>query len=114
MRQYRDSPSAVTFSRGRVALPPERAVYLAELLRAVAHPLRLRIICLLDREELQVGELAERLDVNQPLVSQALSILRMNRLVAATRHAGTARYRLIEPALHNLLSCIVSCGKGQA
>jgi ArsR family transcriptional regulator len=91
------------------AIPADRAVRLAEMLRAVAHPLRLRIIALLCREETNVGELATRLAAAQAIVSQQLRILRMSRLVDVTRGGGEARYRLAEPHLRDLIRCMESC-----
>jgi ArsR family transcriptional regulator len=87
----------------------ERAGRLAEMLRAVAHPLRLRIIALLCGQETNVNTLAERLPAAQAIVSQHLRILRMSRLVEVTRAGGEARYRLAEPHLVDLIRCVESC-----
>ncbi len=92
-----------------VADDPERAEHAAEILKAVAHPLRLRLVALLCEEDLHVNALAERLGAPPAIVSQQLRILRMNRLVEAERDAGLARYRLVEPQLRNLVRCIGSC-----
>ncbi len=86
-----------------------RAAHLAEVLKAVAHPLRLRIIALLCQGEEHVNALADRLAAPQPVVSQQLRILRSNGLVAATRQDGFARYRLLEPALRELVCCMERC-----
>lgn len=86
-----------------------RAAHVAEVLRAVAHPLRLRIVATLCGGEEHVGALAERLRVPQPIVSQQLRILRSHGLVAATRARGFARYRLTEPALRELVCCMEKC-----
>jgi DNA-binding transcriptional ArsR family regulator len=86
-----------------------RAEHLAEVLKAVAHPLRLRIIALLCDDDEHVNGLAERLRAPQPIVSQQLRILRSHGLVAATREDGFARYRLEEPALRELVCCMERC-----
>jgi DNA-binding transcriptional ArsR family regulator len=91
------------------AIACDRAIRLAEILRAVAHPLRLRIIALLCHEAINVGTLATRLSAAQPIVSQHLRILRMSRLVDVTRGGGEARYRLAEPALRDLIRCMEVC-----
>ncbi len=94
------------------ALPENdaRAERLSEILKAVAHPLRLRIVALLcGQGETHVNGLAERLDAPQPIVSQQLRILRARGLVAATRENGFARYRLAEPALRELVCCMERC-----
>lgn len=84
----------------------------AEVLRAVAHPLRLRIVALLAQGDEIVGRIAERLDAKQAIVSQQLRILRMNGLVHVEREGGTARYSLARPGLRRLLQCVGDCSGG--
>lgn len=97
--------------------PPPRPIdsgsaeHCAEILKAVAHPLRLRIVALLCREELNVNALAEELGVGQAIVSQQLRILRLRRLVVATRAQGFVRYRLAEPQLKVLVGCVGRCAQ---
>ena len=86
-----------------------RAAHAAEVLRAVAHPLRLRIVATLCRGDAHVNALAERLDAPQPIVSQQLRILRGHGLVSARRENGFAWYRLSEPALKDLVCCMEKC-----
>jgi ArsR family transcriptional regulator len=90
---------------------PRRAGHIAEVLKAVAHPLRIRIVAVLCAGEETVGALAERLDAPQPIVSQQLRILRAQGLVAATRQGGFARYRIAEPALNDLVCCMEKCSR---
>ncbi|MGM0576040.1 MAG: ArsR/SmtB family transcription factor [Myxococcota bacterium] len=93
----------------RLVSSPDKAEQIAEVLKAVAHPIRLRIIAILAEEELHVSALAKRLGVGQAIVSQQLRILRMKKLVSATRTNGYARYRLIEPRLRDLVGCMEHC-----
>lgn len=87
----------------------DRAAHLAEVLKAVAHPLRLRIVATLCRREESVTSLAELLAAPQPIVSQQLRILRSQGLVSASRADGFAYYRLAEPALRELVGCMERC-----
>jgi ArsR family transcriptional regulator len=87
----------------------ERAEHCAEILKAVGHPLRLRIVAILCEGDEHVNALAERLDVPQAIVSQQLRILRMRGLVGVTRENGFARYRLVETNLRGLVSCVERC-----
>lgn len=82
----------------------------AEILRAVAHPLRLRILGLLCTQEMSVNAMAELLGAAQAMVSQQLRILRMTQLVDVTREGGGARYRLAEPHIRELIACVDRCG----
>ncbi len=81
----------------------------AELLKAIAHPLRLRIVAILCAGDQNVGGLAERLGVPQAIVSQQLRLLRMRDLVRVRRTSGFARYRLAEPRLRTLVRCLEGC-----
>jgi ArsR family transcriptional regulator len=87
----------------------ERAARIADVLKAVAHPLRLRIVALLCKGETQVNAIADRLGMPQAIVSQQLRILRMHRLVTAERVGGYATYRLLEPRLRQLVTCMEQC-----
>ncbi len=82
---------------------------MAEVLKAVAHPLRLRIVASLCEGEAHVGALAEKLGASQAIVSQQLRILRSHRLVAARRAGGFRRYRLVEQNLKGLVRCMEKC-----
>jgi len=89
----------------------DRAVHLAEVLKAVAHPVRLRIVAILVEGDANVSELAERLGAAQPIVSQQLRILRGHGLVAADRRDGFATYRLVERNLEGLVACMERCAR---
>ena len=82
---------------------------LADVLKALAHHARLRIVAALcDRAETVIG-LSERLAIPQAIVSQQLRILRMSGLVSATRENGFARYSLARPRLRDLIACLEKC-----
>jgi DNA-binding transcriptional ArsR family regulator len=89
---------------------PDRAEQVAGILKALGHPLRIRIVSLLVSDgTCHVGGLAEQLDAPQSIISQHLRILRMQRLVAAERRDGFAWYDLAEPQLVQLLACLEGC-----
>ncbi len=88
-----------------------RAAHVAEVLRAVAHPLRLRIVATLCAGDAHVKGLARRLATTQPMVSQQLRVLRSQGLVAAARQDGFSYYRIAEPALRDLVCCMERCGR---
>lgn len=87
----------------------EKAGKIAEMLKALAHPLRLQILAVLCGGEAHVNALAERLGVNQPLISQQLRILRMNQLVRVEREGGLAVYSLLEPRVIQVIQCMERC-----
>ena len=90
---------------------PERARRVSEVLKAVAHPLRIRIVAILAEGDENVTALAETLEAPQGIVSQQLRILRSQGLVEAVRENGFARYRLIETNLRTLVACMKGCGR---
>jgi DNA-binding transcriptional ArsR family regulator len=69
-----------------------------ELLRSLASPVRLKILCQLSTGELPVGELAARLGVRETLASQHLALLRKDGLVRARREGRSIFYRIASPA----------------
>ncbi len=87
----------------------ERLGRVVDVLKAVAHPVRLRIVAVLREGERNVNSLATVLELNQAIVSQQLRILRMCGLVDVTRQGGFAVYRLAEPHLEELLRCMEAC-----
>jgi len=101
--------SAQTALKTRIPDDADRADHCAGVLKAVAHPLRLRIVAALCQGEEHVNGLAERLGASQAIVSQQLRILRMHDLVEARRRDGFAWYRLLEPNLRSLVACMDRC-----
>ncbi len=80
-----------------------------EMIKALAHPIRLRIVAQLCGGEENVSGLTRFLQEKQSIVSQQLRILRGQGLVAVKRVDGFAVYRIAEPRLRELLSCIEGC-----
>lgn len=98
--------------KGNIVDNEELASRLVEVLRALAHPLRLRLVATLCREPQTVGALSAGLRVRQSMVSQHLAVLRMVGLVEADRTGGTATYSIREPGLRRLVACLADCRQG--
>jgi len=75
----------------------------AQLFRALSHPVRLRILDVLARQEACVCHLTEILGQRQPYVSQQLATLREAGLVADRREGTLIYYRLADDHLASLL-----------
>lgn len=73
-----------------------------EVLRALAEPLRWRIVELLAVEDLCVCHLVEELAVRQPLASHHLRALRQAGLVDSYRHRYWTYYHLRRDVLETL------------
>lgn len=78
----------------------------AEALRVLAHPLRLKIVDLLLHERHSVGALADALGEPQAAVSQHLSQLRDRGVLDVERCGRTAFYFVVHPAADNVIRCI--------
>ena len=83
-----------------------RADEAAELLAAMSNPKRLLILCHLLGQELNVGQLAERVDLAQSPLSQHLAKLRALKLVAARRDGQQVLYRLASDEVVKVLTTL--------
>ena len=75
----------------------------AGFFKALAHPIRIRILELLARQERTVQELQDALQLGQPVVSQQLAVLRANNIVSGTKTGVSVRYALRDPVIADLL-----------
>lgn len=74
-----------------------------ELFQMLAHPVRLRLLMELYREEECVCHLAALLDRPQPYVSQQLAELRQAGLIVDRREGQRIFYRLVDQRVRSLL-----------
>ena len=75
----------------------------AQFFRALAHPVRIKILEILVRGGRTVQELQEALGLEQPMVSQQLVVLRNQSIVAAQKEGLFVRYMLRDPLIGQLL-----------
>ena len=78
-------------------------VFKAEFFKALAHPVRIRILEILVRGERSVQELQEALGIDQPTVSQQLAVLRGKNIVDARKEGTAVRYTVRDPTVRDLL-----------
>ena len=75
-----------------------------EVLRAIAHPIRLTIIDLLYKnDKLSVTEIYEALNIEQAIASHHLRILKDKRVVAARREGKKSYYYLLSEGFHKII-----------
>lgn len=75
----------------------------AEFFKALAHPLRIRILELLGDGEKSVNELQTLLNSEGSAVSQQLSILRNKNIVSWRKEGTSVYYSLKDPMIKDLL-----------
>lgn len=81
----------------------EDSTLTANALKAMAHPLRWKIICALGDRELSVGEIVDLVGASQSNVSQHLDILRNKSIVTSQREANKVFYRIRNDQLLTLV-----------
>lgn len=88
----------------------ERDAYrlLARTTKALAHPTRLAILCLLGEGEVCVCELEPALGLRQANISQHLAILRRANLVTSRREGLRVLYRVSDPRVFKVLDLLSS------
>jgi ArsR family transcriptional regulator len=63
-------------------------------LKAMSHPLRLKILCTLGGEEVSVQDIVEQVGTSQSNISQHLAILRDKGILASRKDANRVYYRV--------------------
>jgi ArsR family transcriptional regulator len=82
---------------------PELSQFKAEFFKALAHPLRIRILDELRRGEVGVNDLGVRLDVEQSTLSQQLAVLRSRSIVVGRKDGQNVFYSVRDPEIFKLL-----------
>ncbi|WP_414636982.1 ArsR/SmtB family transcription factor [Arenimonas sp.] len=88
----------------------------SDLLKAMANPQRLRVLCLLIEREMSVGEINALVDLSQSALSQHLAVLREKNLVSTRREAQTVYYAVSDGLVHDIIESLHAafCGTGRA
>ncbi len=81
-------------------------------MKAIAHPLRLKILCLLSGGEISVQEIVEAVGTSQSNISQHLAILRDKKILKTRKDSNKVFYRIADDRMINLVSLMrqVFCG----
>jgi len=73
-------------------------------MQAMAHPLRLKILCLVGSQELSVLEIVEAVGTTQSNISQHLAVLRDNGVLQSRKEANKVFYRIGDPRVLKMIS----------
>lgn len=86
----------------------------AELLRTIATPTRLLLLCQIAQGEPSVADLERDLGLRQPGLSQQLAELRRFDLVKTRRESRSIHYSIADPRVRTLLGALhaIFCGDG--
>ncbi len=80
--------------------------------KAIAHPLRLKILCLLSSGEIAVQEIVEAVGTSQSNISQHLAILRDKKILKTRKDSNKVYYRIADQRILQLVALMrqVFCG----
>ncbi len=84
-------------------MPENVRRFKAEIFQALAHPTRIAILEVLSSGELPAGALIDRLGIEQPNVSQHLSVLRSKQLVLNRKVGNQVFYSIRDPIIIDVL-----------
>lgn len=75
----------------------------ARALKAISHPLRLKILCVVGSEEVCVQDIVEAVGTSQSNISQHLAILRDKEVLLTRKDANRVYYRVGDPRTLQLI-----------
>jgi ArsR family transcriptional regulator len=83
---------------------PELQTLKAQFFRALAHPVRIRLLeVLVETGETSVQDLQRTLGIEQPIVSQQLARLRASGIVVGRKQGAVTRYGVADPLIADVL-----------
>src|ERR1700716_3997833 len=73
-------------------------------MQAMAHPLRLKILCLVNNQELSVLEIVDAVGTSQSNISQHLAVRRDTGILDARKEANKVFYRIVDPRVLQMIA----------
>jgi DNA-binding transcriptional ArsR family regulator len=86
-----------------IAEAKKRCARVAPILKTLAHPQRLFLLCRLAKGEATVSDLREACGASQSLISQHLTRMRREGIVQARRDGNFVHYRIVDARLSALI-----------
>ncbi|MGL4830726.1 MAG: metalloregulator ArsR/SmtB family transcription factor [Vibrio sp.] len=84
----------------------KNAVEVAELLRVMAHPERLMVLCQLTNREMGAGQLQQGSTLSQSAFSQHLTVLRKHGIIQARKESQQVFYSLADSRITALIQSL--------
>jgi ArsR family transcriptional regulator, virulence genes transcriptional regulator len=113
MRETAMADTVLGLTRAEVARLHGSAVRVTDLLKVMANPSRLMILCQLAEGEKSVGEMESVIGQSQSGLSQHLAVLRRKRIVSTRREAQSIYYSLASKEVEEIMAALyrVFCAK---
>ena len=81
----------------------EQIEVISKLLKSMSHPIRLKILCLLQDHEMSVGDIREQVKTTNANVSQHLNILRSQGIIDFRKDANFIYNRITDQRILELI-----------
>ncbi len=81
----------------------DEILIVSKLLKSMSHPIRLKILCLLEDKELSVGDIRENVKTTNANVSQHLNILRGQGIIDYRKDANFIYNRIADKRIIKLI-----------
>jgi len=78
--------------------------HVAGMLKTMAHPIRLKILCLLQDREMTVGEIRDEVKTTNANVSQHLTILRNKDIISFRKDANFIFNKISDPKIIEMMA----------
>jgi len=78
----------------------------SECLKALAHPVRLRVLFLLETQRLTVGEIAKECGVVSHVASEHLRLMQRCGILSREKDGQKTYYQICESHVHAILDCM--------
>jgi DNA-binding transcriptional ArsR family regulator len=96
-------------------ISPDKLLSAVNMLKVIAHPTRLAIVDLLATEErLTVLEIQERLNIEQAVASQHLTLMQDKGVLISEKIGRNKFVSLKYPKMMNIVECIEGCCNSEA
>ncbi len=81
----------------------DQILIVSKLLKSMSHPIRLKILCLLQDKELSVGDIRDKVKTTNANVSQHLNILRSQGIIDYRKDANFIYNRIADKRILELI-----------
>lgn len=83
-----------------------QADLVSQCLKVLSNPVRLKILCVLASNELNVQQIEALTDIHQPTLSQQLTILRKHQMVATRRDGKQIFYQVSDDKVLKIMQTL--------
>lgn len=102
--EMKQGNSGCEFTMDEMLVKEEDIERASRSLKAISHPLRLKILCVLGDKEISVQDIVDHVGTSQSNISQHLAILRDKGILASRKDANRVYYRVGDSRTLRLIS----------